>query len=56
MEGTEGVSKPKRATNIDDGKIKALSNAGWPAEEIAKEMNISVATVYNHLKAMREEK
>ena len=53
--GTEEVSKPKRATNIDDGKIKALSNAGWPAEEIAKEMNISVATVYNHLKAMREE-
>ena len=53
--GTEEVKKPKRATNIDDGKIKALSNAGWPAEEIAKEMNISVATVYNHLKAMREE-
>jgi len=51
--GTEKVTK--RATNIDDGKIKALSNAGWPVEEIAKEMNISVATVYNHLKAMRDE-
>ena len=53
--GTEEVKKPKRATNIDDGKIKALSNAGWTAEKIAEEMNISVATVYNHLKAMREE-
>ena len=51
--GTEKVTK--RTTKIDDGKIKALSDAGWSAEEIAKEMNISVATVYNHLKAMREE-
>lgn len=54
-ENNEEVKKNKRATKIDDGKIKALSNAGWSAEEIAKEMDISLATVYNHLKAIREE-
>ena len=39
---------------VDDGKIKALSDAGWSAEEIAKEMNLHVTTVYNHLKKIRE--
>ena len=47
----EGSKKRKRVTGLDIGKIKALSAAGWTAVEIAEEMNISVATVYNYIKS-----
>ncbi len=47
----DGSKKRKRVTELDVGKIKALSAAGWTAVEIAEEMNISVATVYNYIKS-----
>lgn len=50
----EGSKKRKRVTGLDIGKIKALSAAGWTAVEIAEEMNISVATVYNYIKASKD--
>jgi predicted transcriptional regulator len=40
---------------IDMGKLIALAKAGWTKEKIAEEMQISVATVYNYLKKVREE-
>ena len=42
--------RKKRADNVDHGKIIALRNAGWPVKEICAEMNLSSATVFNHLK------
>lgn len=50
----DGSKKRKRVTELDVGKIKALSAAGWTAVEIAEEMNISVATVYNYIKAPKD--
>ena len=50
--------KKTRNDNIDDGKIWALAHAKnpWTIEKIAEECRCSTATVYNHLKRMREEK
>lgn len=57
----EEVPDPEKKTrndNIDDGKIWALAHAKnpWTIEKIAEECRCSTATVYNHLKRMREEK
>ena len=42
--------RKERAIHVDHGKIIALRNAGWPVKEICAEMNLSSATVFNHLK------
>ena len=44
--------KPKRQL-VDYGKVWALRNAGWKARQIAEEMKISEATVWNACKKMR---
>jgi len=38
---------------VDYGKVWALRNAGWKARQIAEEMKISEATVWNVCKKMR---
>ena len=40
--------KPKRR-KLDTGKIKALADAGWSAQQIADKMNVSMQTIYYHL-------
>ena len=51
--GTEG--KPQKARmNVDKGKIKALHDAGWNVFDIAKDMKISVSTVYNNLPPLKK--
>lgn len=40
--------KIKRPT-VDHGKVNALYNAGWTAQQIADEMHISAPTVYKHI-------
>lgn len=37
---------------IDDGKIRALWEAGWTVKEIALDFHCDVSTIYNHIKAM----
>ena len=39
----------KARVNVDKGKIKALHDAGWSVFDIAKDMGISVSTVYNNM-------
>lgn len=39
-------------SQLDDKKIANLRKGGWTLEIIAREMNCSVQTVANHLKAM----
>lgn len=39
---------------LDDGKLVALYNAGWPVSEIADEMQVSEQTVRNRLDALKE--
>ena len=46
--------QPKK--KLDDGKIKALRDAGWTLKQIGEEMKCSPATVISHLKAMGYEK
>lgn len=47
------ATKPKQKTKkkeVDVGKIKALSKAGWSVEKIADEMRIGKSTIYKKLK------
>jgi DNA invertase Pin-like site-specific DNA recombinase len=37
---------------LDDGKIKALREAGWSVAKIADEFGCVEQTIYNHLKDM----
>lgn len=46
---TTNSEEPKQ---IDDGKIKALRDAGWTTTAIAEEIGCSQPTICNHLKAM----
>ncbi len=39
------MSKDRANRNIDTGKVKALHAAGWRAERIANEMQVSIETV-----------
>lgn len=53
----EPEQKPKKIPGpkkyIDDGKIRALYETGtWTVKDIAEEMGLGQATVYNHLKKM----
>jgi len=43
---------PKGKAYFDEGKARALFEAGWKVPAIAEEMGFSQATVYNHLKKM----
>lgn len=47
-----GIEEPETGKTIDDGKIKALRDAGWTLNAIAEEIGCSVPTVSNHLEAM----
>lgn len=50
-EPPKAVKKPKAKKNeVDIGKIKALSKAGWSVDKIADEMRIGKSTVYKKLK------
>lgn len=42
----------KPTPSLDDGKIKALRNAGWSLAKIGDEMGVSGTTILNHLNAM----
>lgn len=42
--------------NVDRGKIKALHDAGWNVFEIAKDMGLSVSTVYNNMPPLKTPK
>lgn len=44
--------KSTRKQPIDDGKIRALREAGWSVKEIALDFHCDVSTIYNHMKAM----
>lgn len=44
--------KPKKV--IDKGKIKALHEAGWSVYDIARDMNLSISTIYNNLPPLRK--
>jgi hypothetical protein len=44
------VIEPRTNTYIDKGKIRALHNAGWSNDAIAKDMYIKVASVMDALK------
>lgn len=53
----EPEQKPKKNPRpkkyVDDGKIRALYETGtWTVKDIAEEMGLGQATVYNHLKKM----
>lgn len=41
---------------VDHGKIIALYKAGWSVEEIARDIDASVSTVYTHIEELREGK
>lgn len=53
---TAKEKKPVKKVIIDNGKIKALRDAGWSYEKIADEVGCSPQTVVNRLNAMRQEK
>lgn len=46
--------KPVKKIVIDNGKIKALRDAGWSLEKIADEVGCSPQTVANRLNAMTQ--
>lgn len=41
--------RKKRVTQLDEGKLFALHNAGWPASKIADELKCSVSVVYKKI-------
>ena len=50
---TEPKKNGRQSKNeLDDGKIKALREAGWTISKIADEFGASEATICNHLKKM----
>lgn len=57
-EETEEVEKPEKKKRgsykkeIDDGKIRALREAGWTVKQIALDFHCDISTIYNHMKAM----
>lgn len=44
-----GTGEPVRK-KIDVGKMMALYNAKWPVDEIAKELNVTRASVYRRIR------
>lgn len=46
---TQGKKEHKKRVQIDDGKIKALRNAGWTLDKIADEMGCTATTISKHL-------
>lgn len=44
----------KTTPQLDDGKIKALRNAGWSLAKIGDEMGVSGTTILNRLNAMKK--
>ena len=60
QEDDQGDEEWKAGTskNLDDGKIWALAHAKvpWTLKAIAEEMGVSINTIHNHIKRMREER
>ena len=56
----ENTTKPSKKANqgkrikLDEGKIKALHDAGWSNMKIADEMGVSDVTISKRLKEMEE--
>ena len=50
---TKDQKNDTKRSNLDDGKILALRNAGWTYKKIADEMGVSDATIISHLKKMQ---
>lgn len=50
------AGKEKACKKIDVGKIRALSEAGWPVKEIAADVGCSEVTVYKHIKTIKGDK
>ena len=48
------IEPQKPEKKLDDGKMKALRDAGWTFKDIAEEVHCSPQTVINHLNAMAE--
>lgn len=46
----------QRRKDIDDGKISALSAAGWTQKAIAEEMHVVPSVISAHIKKMKEKK
>lgn len=46
---------PANMKRLDEGKIKALREAGWSMARIAEEMGCSEATINNRIKRMRND-
>ncbi len=53
-EKADKARKPR--VNIDKGKIKALHDAGWSVFDIAKDMGLSVSTIYNNMPPLKTPK
>ena len=51
----EETAKPKKAVNIDTGRVWALKDANWKVKAIAEEMGCSESRIYNILKGERPE-
>ena len=49
----ESQKNGTKRSNLDDGKILALRNAGWTYKKIADEMGVSDVTIISHLKKMQ---
>lgn len=49
-EPVKAVVKPRGRKPVDNGKILALHDAGWPTKKIADEVGVSEQTVKNHIK------
>ena len=45
----QGKGNPRRK-NINKNKVKDLHEAGWTPKAIAEEMNVSLQTIYYHLR------
>lgn len=54
-ETEEELKDEKKPKYVDYGKIRALSEAGWPASEIAADVHCGVSTVYNYLAKVKKE-
>ena len=46
------VRQKKKRPPLDNGKIKALRDAGWTLKQIAEEMGVTDMTISNRLKEM----
>lgn len=51
----EEASTPKKRAKIDEGKLIALHNAGWPNSKIADEMRVRPGTIATKIWKLKKE-